>query len=174
MNRINNQLLQGICAEHERKGFHVDSRLIKELNHGDIFSLVLDDADSFFSLIWQEIDASRLLTPQRQARTLKDVASRFVGGKYSFEDLAKCQELPTQQHQSAWFEKCLPISKNFSYDKFGFITVVPANDSEQRQSPTGTFYIFDGAHKTLVLSVLLITNQIRYKPIQAVLLIPRR
>ena len=54
------------------------------------------------------------------------------------------------------------------------LAVVPALDSERKESPQGTFYIYDGAHKSLVLAHRLLTAQAVYQSIEALLLIPRR
>jgi len=168
-----NQLIRENYTALVKSGYHVDSRLFEKLKCGCTFSITLEDADSFLSLIWQEIDDSRLLTPRGQPRTLRDVAHRLITRENTFEGLAQDQGLSAQHHKPAWFEKCIPIANNFSYEAFGFIAVVPATDAEQKQSPNGSFYIFDGTHKTIVLSTLLIKKQIKYKPVQAVLLIPR-
>lgn len=174
MKRIENNSVRDICTARVKAGYNVDSRLLKELEHGSTFTITLEDTDSFLSLIWQEIDDSRLLTPRGKSRTLRDVAGRVVVGAHTFESLARDCGLPAQQHNPSWFQKCIPIANDFSYEAFGFVAIVPANDNEQKQSPNGSFYIFDGIHKTLVLSTLLIKQQIAYKPVQAVLLIPRR
>lgn len=57
---------------------------------------------------------------------------------------------------------------------FDFVAVVPANDAEGYQSPGRTFYIYDGVHRTLVLSHRLLSKQSSYHPVKALLITPRR
>lgn len=174
MRRLDNQLLAATLAKRAANGHHVDSRLRRAVSIGNSFSITLEDQDSFLSLIWQEIDDSRLLTPRCQPRTLREVAMRFIHAGYNYESLACDIGLSHNQHQPAWFAKCIPIANSFSYEAFGSIALVPANDSERTQSPTGSFYIYDGIHKTLVLSTLLLSEQIAFQPLEAILLTPRR
>ena len=56
----------------------------------------------------------------------------------------------------------------------GFISVVPANDKEREQTPSGSFYIYDGMHKSLVLAVKLLQKEIDYQKIELLYLLPRR
>lgn len=161
--------------DFEQKGFHIDSRLMDEVKKGGYFYLIeLPDKESFYSLIWQESDPARFLTPPGKSRCLLDVAQRFIENKYSFKQLSKSIGLPANQHNPKWFEKCIPIESDFHYEKFGLISIVSANDSERKQSPNGTFYIYDGIHKSLVLATKLVSKEIDYHKIEALLLIPRR
>lgn len=173
MKRINNQTAIKMCEDRIAAGHNVDSRLQSAVKTGDIFLLTIADSDSFLSLIWQAHDDSRLLTPPG-SRTLKDVASIVVQNDYTFPRLASNPPLHQRYHNPVWFQKCVPIAESFSYDLFSFIAITPANDNERKESPKGTFYIFDGTHKTLVLSTLLIRSKITFQGITAMLLIPRR
>ena len=174
MRRVDNNAISTSLDERAKNGYHVDSRLSREVLSGTLFSIVFEDQDSFLSLIWQEIDDSRLLTPLGQSRTLKDVATRFIEAQYTFSILAGEMGLSLDQHKPSWFQKCVPIADSFCYRAFGCIAVVLATDGERSKSPSGTFYIFDGVHKTLVLSTLLLTKKIDFQPIEAILLTPRR
>jgi len=153
----------------------VDKRLIDQVKTLEmVFLLItLEDEESFLSLIWHEIDASRLLTPPGGSRTLKDIAQRMTDRSLTFGRLATDLGLPKSQHDPAWFKKCVSIDTRFDYGLFGWTIVVSATDHEQEQSPYGTFYIHDGCHKALVLSKRLICNEISFRPVEALLLIPR-
>lgn len=161
--------------DHQANGFHVDSRLLEEVKKdGDYFLIHLINKESFFSLIWQEIDYSRLLTPPGKPRCLFDVGNRFIKCDYSFEQLSEPMQLSANQHNHQWFKNCISINSDFDYKKFGLITIVPAKDCERTQSPKGTFYIYDGIHKSLVLAVKILRKEIDYQEIEALLMIPRR
>jgi hypothetical protein len=174
MKQITNQTAIQMCEKRVAAGHHVDSRLQCAVKIGEIFLLTIADSDSFLSLIWQVHSDSRFLTPEGGSRTLKDVATRFIQKDYSFSRLASNPPLDQGCHNPTWFEKCVPIAESFSYEHFSYIAITPANDHERRESPNGTFYIFDGIHKTLVLSTLLLKGKVTFQALTAMLLIPRR
>lgn len=174
MKRISNHTAAEMCAGRVATGHNVDSRLQDAVKTGEIFLLTIVDAESLLSLIWQARTDSRLLTPFGQPRTLRDVANRVIRAGYTFARLASNPPLEKGCHSPAWFEKCLPIAESFSYEDFGFVAITLANDSERNESPNGSFYIFDGAHKTLVLSTLLLSDRVTFHAVTAMLLLPRR
>jgi len=161
--------------KNKKAGYNVDERLISEVEKpGSLYLLNIEDKDTFYSLIWHEIDATRILTPANRPRTLYDIANRIAENKYTFTQLAQNMGQQNSEHCPKWFKNCVLINAQFDFSKFGWITLVLANDQERRQSPEGTFYIYDGAHKTLVLAKKLLLGEIRYQPIEALLLVPRR
>ena len=175
MRQINQAEARRVLGDRQQRGLHVDSRLLKEIERpGQLYLVRLEDEATFFSLIWQESDPARLLTPNDQSRTLHDVANRLIHSGYTFESLTKSLGLPLNQHHPEWFERCVPIDGAFDFNQFGWIAVEAANDGERKQSPCGSFYIFDGMHKTLVLAKRLMKKETVFQPIDALYLIPRR
>lgn len=81
--------------------------------------------------------------------------------------------VPTYHDPSA-FENFRALDAGFDISKFDFIAVTPATDSERRQSPSGTYYIYDGVHRALVLAHRILTGQVEYHPVEALLMTPRR
>ncbi len=160
--------------EKRSAGNHVDSRLFTAIAKArSLYIFPLRDKTSFLSLIWHEINESRFLTPKGLPRTLYDVAERMTSNNWTFENLSSNIGFPANQHQPEWFKECLIINANFDHALFGRIAVVQANDNERKQSPTGTFYIYDGAHKSLVLSRLLLSNKVEFNPVEVLLILPR-
>lgn len=160
--------------ERQKAGNHVDDRLVKAVKESEaLFLLTLEDENSFLSLIWQEIDDTRLLTPPGESRTLRDIVHRMIDQSLTLEDLTSDLGKPEHSHKPEWFKKCLVINSDFDFNHFGWIAVVPAIDSERTQSPTGSFYIYDGVHKTLVLSKRLLSGETQFQPVEALLLLPR-
>jgi (2Fe-2S) ferredoxin len=175
MRCINSEEVRRIVREHVQRGHHVDTRLQDTIGKpGNQFLLRLEDEESFLSLIWHEIDSARLLTPKGQPRTLGDVADRLLRDHYTFTSLTRSLGLPSHQHYPDWFKRCLQIDGEFDFRHFGWVAVVAANDAERQQSPLGTFYIYDGAHKALVLAKRLLKKETVYQPIEALYLVPRR
>ncbi|MBA2227508.1 hypothetical protein [Thermogemmata fonticola] len=82
MRRIDASVVRDVLAERQHAGYRVNERLLTEVNRpeGELFLIQLEDEDSFLSLIWQESDPTRLLTPPGQPRTLRDVARRMIEG----------------------------------------------------------------------------------------------
>lgn len=158
-------------------GSHVDSRVFDAVGKSkELHIITVTDKDEFLSLIWQEISKHAIITPGglSNPRTLKDVANRMIKQDLSFEALVSGEAKPRDMYEPEWFRPCLDIvSAGFDYSLFGWVVVVPANESERRQSPCGEFYIYDGVHKTLVLSNLLLANKIEFQPIDLLLLQPR-
>jgi hypothetical protein len=96
-------------------GHHVDARLIQAVKMpGTFFLLTLDDEQTFLSLIWQEIDPTRLLTPHGQPRTLGDVANRMIRLSWTFASLSNPMGLPPTQHVPAAFESFEKINSAFN------------------------------------------------------------
>lgn len=154
---------------------NVDSRLLKAIHdEGEMYFITLEDQQTFFSLIWQEIDASRLLTPFGVPRTLNDVLSRFNSEGHSFESLSNSLDLPRTHHKPEWFKDCVKIDQEFDINKFGWLTVVSANDAERNSTPKGTFYIYDGNHRALILAKRILAGETKYQPIECLYLVPRR
>jgi hypothetical protein len=157
-------------ALKQGRGEHVDRRLFTSIRDSEaLYLFTIFDEDSFLSLIWQEIDATRLLTPGGQPRTMKEVGSRLQIWQ-GFSRLAGELDLPRTQHNPAWFERCVQIDTSFDYNRFGWISVVHPNDSERRQSPRGSFYIYDGVHRALVLAKRLLSQETEFQSIAAFLL----
>jgi hypothetical protein len=160
--------------EKEKSGDSVDTRLREAVSKSRaLYRFNLDDRTSFLSLIWQESDGVRLLTPSGKPRTLADVGQRMMGNSLTFEKLANSLSLSTKEHNPEWFAPCRRIDIEFDFSRFGSVSVVPANDNERRQSPGGSFYIYDGVHRTIVLTKRLLSNEIEYRPVDILLLLPR-
>lgn len=92
----------------------------------------------------------------------------------SFEELTKNIGLPRDQHEPEWFQKCLPIDDGFQFSQMGLLILVAPDDIERAQTPLGTFYLFDGIHRTLVLAKQLLLNKVEFQPVEALYLVPRR
>lgn len=158
----------------EASGEHIDPRLWSEVEApGEMFLGVLTQ-EQFLNLIWQETDRARLLTPAGASRTLRDVGSRLLASGTPFETLAGDLELPRTQHHPEWFVPCVDIDRGFDFTRFGWLVLTPATTGERQQSPLGSYYIFDGTHKSLVLSKRILNETVTYQPVTALLLTPRR
>lgn len=139
-----------------------------------LYKIELCSEKELISLIWHEIDATRLLTPDGKPRTIADVVDRMIGTEEynTFEKLTQNLKLPSNEHCPEWFEPCVDIYNNFNANKFRKprIWFRPATCAERDQSPSGTYYIFDGSHRTLAFAKLLRDNKGEYQPIQAILI----
>ena len=175
MQQVNSAEILKRLDDRKARNHHVDDRLIQAVKaQGTLFLFALDDESSFLSQIWQEIDPTRLLTPRGQPRTLGDVANRMIEQSWTFASLSRPMGLPPTQHSPSAFESFEKIDSAFDFAEFDFIAVMAANDSERRQTPPGTFYIYDGVHRILVFAHRMLTKQSRYQPVEALLITPRR
>jgi hypothetical protein len=175
MNPVSGPEVIARLSAREAIGHHVDPRLIQAVNApGNLFLITMEDEKSFLSLIWQEINPTRLLTPWGQPRTLGDVAGRMIEHSWTFSSLSRPMGLMPMFHDPAAFESFEALNAGFDISKFDFIAVTPANDSERRQSPNGTYYIYDGVHRALVFAYRVLSGQMEYHPVEALLMTPRR
>lgn len=154
-------------AAHQAGGNHVDERLLRELDApGDRYLMTLRTEAEFFSLVWQSISYCRPLVLPGEPRTLRDCAFRLQRYGWSFQDLVNAGY--------PWFTRCDTIDKAFDFIRFHWIVLTPLTLDESRETPTGTHYVYDGVHKTLVLAKKLIRDGLQYRPLTALLLTPRR
>lgn len=167
MRRVHVDEALGALQRHQAAGLHVDSRLIRQVQApGQMYALSLPDAAAFLALIWQSTNDTRPLAPVQQPRTLIGCASRLAAFEWRFENLA--------QAGYPWFGKCETIDTDFDRSSFGQLALTPCTVSERHASPGGTYYIYDGVHKSIVLAKKLFRREIEYEPVEALLLTPRR
>ncbi len=86
--------------------------------------------------------------------------------------LSYYKSLVSDGHQ--WFQKCVVIDESFDLVKFGLIAITPLVADEQRGTPHGNYYVYDGAHKSIVLTKKLLRREMEYSPVDGLLLEPRR
>ncbi len=159
----------------EANGDHVDSRLKRRLEKDtDFYEIILEDEDSFLSLIWQSVPKVHVVTPPGQARDLRSIANRMIGRGWTFERLSMGPPIEDGEHDPNWFIQCARISSGFDFSRFGEIAVRPINKHEEDTNPLGTFYIHDGNHKSLVLAVKILRMEIEFQPVSALLVRPSK
>lgn len=173
MKAIGKQEVLDLLASRQKSGDHIDSRLFEAIPLSQrLYLFELRDEESFFSLIWQARKGTRLLTPKGESRTLNEVAARMLTWQ-SFPRLASDLGLPEMEHCPSWFDRCVLVDSAFDYDRFGWISVVHPNDAERRESPSGSFYIYDGVHRSLVLAKRLRGRESQFKGVTLLLITPR-
>ena len=130
------------------------------------------EREAFLDIAWQEIDDTRCLTPPVAPRTLRAVATRVHEDFGSFGAILAAEWRPTLC--PAWFESCARIeAEGFDWAKFRRPWLVPANEIEKRQSPNTEFYLWEGAHATIVLAVGLLFRSMDWRPVEAVVALRR-
>lgn len=167
MRSISRIEVQTVFDQHTAAGCHVDDRLLAQIDApGELFVDVLPTCADYLRLVWQSIDAARPLVPVERPRTLRDCASRLESFEWRFQALV-AQGYP-------WFEKCARLDQAFDWSKLGWIAVTPLLHAESRSNPQGSYYIYDGAHKSIVLAKRLLCRELEYRPVEVLLLTPRR
>jgi len=164
---ISREDVEARLNSRKENGFHVDSRLLHAIiQPGQLSLLMLETEDEFLRLVWQAIPETRPLTPKAQPRSLKDCASRLALFDWNFEALVR-DDFP-------WFQKCTDIDLAFDFGKVGWIAVTPLVAGEQKETPHGSYYIYDGVHKSIVLAKRILRGELQYCAIEVLLLEPRR
>jgi hypothetical protein len=138
-----------------------------------IYHVRFQDDERFLSLIFPEMDGCRILTPPDESRTLRDVAHRILYNEWTFEDLVEDMGLAPKLHDPGMFAKSRYLDENFDYEKFGLLILAPSTEEEREQSPDGSFFIYDGFHRSLVLAKYLLEEEIDYQQVEGILVIPR-
>ena len=131
-----------------------------------MFAMTLMREDELLDLVWQSSPETCILAPPDQPRTLGDCALRLFQFGWAFDRLV--------EQGNPWFDTCTEIDKAFDYSKFGSIALTPLTPPEKAETPKGSYYIYDGVHRSIVLAKKLIRGAIEYKPVQAILFEPRR
>jgi hypothetical protein len=73
-----------------------------------------------------------------------------------------------------WFNECHSFDAEFCHTQFGLLVLTCAKEDEKKETPSGTYYLYDGSHKSIVLAKKLLRKELEYRPIEALLLTPRR
>ena len=161
-----------MSREEVEAAIDADSRVQCYDSNRKYYKAKLLDECQFLSLIWHKIDDSRLLTPEKSPRTVRDVAKRMEGR--NFKSLSRFPWLPRRKYKAKWFRKCRKIEKAFCYDKFYAMWLVMADEDEKYKAPpSAQYYIYDGCHRSLVLGKLLLEEKIEYRPVEAILINPK-
>lgn len=138
-----------------------------------IYHVRFQDDERFLALIFPEMDGCRILTPPDEPRTLRDVANRILYNEWTFEDLVEDKGLNPKLHDPAMFAKTRYLDENFDYEKFGMLILAPSNEEEREQSPDGSFFLYDGFHRSLVLAKYLLEEEVEYQQVEGIMVIPR-
>ena len=167
MKQVDAATIQSILKNHQASGLNVDDRLWNQVQcPGEMFLSTLVTKEEFLILVWQSIPQTRPLAPIGEPRTLRHCAERLSAFSWDFRNLL--------QGGFGWFEPCVEIDDSFDYGKMGLLTITPLVDSEIRETPTGSYYIYDGVHKGIVLAKRLLRGESPYRAVQILLLTPRR
>ncbi|RPI26791.1 MAG: hypothetical protein EHM61_10635 [Acidobacteria bacterium] len=165
--KITVEVAERRLPQHQERGFHVDTRLLQEITKpGQLFLVELETEKEFLDLVWQANDRTRPLAPCGQPRTLLDCARRLAAFDWSFEVLVYAGY--------PWFQQCLAIDGDYRSDWFGWVAITPLIPAERSETPRGSYYIYDGVHKSIVLAKRLLRKQTGYQPLEVLLLEPRR
>jgi len=150
----------------QARGCHFSDRLRTEVdNPGERILVRAPTANEFFMLLWQSDSNTRPLAPEGEPRTVRDCAMRLAGYGWRFQNLVSLTD---------WFQRCAAIDENFDYSMLCWIVITPLITEERRVTPDATFYIFEGVHRSIVLAKRLLMREERYRPIDFLLLCPRR
>lgn len=131
-----------------------------------------NEREAFLDIAWQEIDATRYLTPSASPRTLRAAATRIRDEFGSFGALVQAEPRPGLVPE--WFGSCVRIEREgFDWSKWLRPWLVPAVDSERRHSPATHLYVWEGVHSTVVLALGLLDGSLVWRPVEAVVSLQR-
>lgn len=151
-----------------------NQRLGKQIESAHLFFRIpILDSEALQSLIFHYRWESEILTPGSliggRLYTVKQVTQKMIDMDISFKDLAEGNV--QGKYNPNWFQTCANIFEQFDYDAFDDLVVKLPTNSAQRDCPLGTFQIIDGMHRSLVLSYLLATQALHFKPLHCILVL---
>ena len=174
MSRVRRAEAQKLIAETREALHHVDPYVDDAVRDAEkIYHVRFQDMERFLALIWPDIEGGRILVPPDESHTLCDVANRMIYNSWTFEDLTADMGMPLAEHDPELFVKSRYLDENFDYDKLGVLILAPSTEAERKRSPDGSFYIYDGFHRALVLAKRLLLEEEPYRQVSAILVIPR-
>jgi hypothetical protein len=174
MQRISRANALALIADTRDSRHHVDpyvDGVVEEAKK--IYRVKFQDSERFLGLIWPEAPGALLLTPPDESRTLREVANRIIYNSWTFEDLCQDMGLTPDLHDPDLFVKSRYLDEKFDYDKFGLLILAPPTEDEEELCPDGSFYIYDGFHRALVLAKRLLEEEVEYEQVTGILVIPR-
>ena len=152
-----------------------DTRFQEQLRQGEHFGLHLDQ-HSFMSLVWLEGNVNRTLTKDTD-RTLFDAVRNLLAKEWTFELLADQHRRVEGQYEPEWFGGCVGACREILAGELrglGVLGLTVLNSSECERSPTGSFYIYDGNHRSIAYAYLVETGKVKFESVPAILMTPRR
>lgn len=161
---------------HRNAGHHVDSRVHRLLlERNPVEELHIEDEERFLKLQFHCNPASRLLAPLGEPRTLFDVASRMIKYDLTFESLTRRHEaFESSIHKPEWFEPCLKIQKaGIDPESFGCLFLMGLTEHELERTPSASYSIYDGTHRSLVMAYMVMTGATQFSGVNAFLFNPR-
>lgn len=140
------------------------------------YELTIEDETTLFSLIYQSHPHNRILTPFRSKKdhfyTVGEVADLMIQNKWTFEAFVAGNI--QGDYKPFFFEGMMPIYRNYNHDLAHHVIVRPVGERTRYFCPHGTFYIEDGAHRTLVTTYLIKTGRIPFRPLKYFFIQPKQ
>jgi hypothetical protein len=132
------------------------------------------DREAFLDIAWQEMRATKVLTPAVRPRTLREVARQLDDQFTSFDSVANAPAIPGQLRPD-WFRVCAEIEVDgWQWDRSVPPWLIPATISERRHSERTTLYLLEGNHSAAVLAHELYIGKIAWQPVETVVCLAPR
>lgn len=140
------------------------------------YELTIEDEATLFSLIYQSHPHNRILTPFKSKKdhyyTVGEVADYMIQNKWTFEDFVAGKI--KGDYKTFFFNGMMPIYNDYNHDLAHNVIVRPVGERTRYFCPHGTFYIEDGAHRTLVTVYLIKTGKIKFQPLRYFFIQPKQ
>jgi len=145
--------------------------LIEDPPKGPIFGAEIDRPDVFLKLNLRYQKVTHPIAPLDDSLELEQIIGRMRDSQQDFRTLANEQDDPNKRK---WFTRVADIIQKFSYEDFGLIALEPSAPGLLKPEEATCYSIFEGQHRSLALAWRLMGDIQSFKPIQALLLFPRR
>lgn len=161
------------CSKYEAHRRMIENATYRRisLNYDDFRNLVFMGTDVN---VWpQTRDLVDKLTPKGKSRTLEDVVNRIIKEYHHSHDDLPIQIFKRLSVRESWFEESFIMSARFDRRLLGELKIrrLDKADPEERSiSPSGSYYLEDGNHRSLVYLLFLRLGLIKeYDPVRAII-----
>ena len=132
----------------------------------------LETFDAFSKLVWHYSPYSKLLTKPHwwggKLYTVGDVAKKMVENGWTFEALSRGEI--AGDYKPGWFDSCQAIYSCFDWEVCLPLIVLNTTWSERWDCPASSFRIVDGIHRSLVIAYKVLSSELSYRPMTAIVL----
>lgn len=154
----------------------MDKSILKACHHSDYFyEIQCQDLNSINALMLPHTPTFDCLfrhANSNQKYELVAIATQIVNSYENMAELCADNTLPEATRQ--WFQACIPIEQNFDLTRLSWPIIIPINNKERAMCPHAVFRLYNGLHRLIVYSTLVLRNKQSETPINCLLIGPRR
>ena len=145
------------------------------IKYNQFFSFKIESFEALSSLIVRYHNDWDILTPKQfvfltKTWTTGKICSRLIEQTITLNELSQGNHL-SKRHDANWFKRFHKLTNQFDYKKLDPLFLTFPNNQERKENTTSSFKILDGHHRSIFLTYEIMTNKLKFQPIEAILFI---